>query len=128
MLFLDRQLDEFRISGYMDHLVTKQIFTFDTEEHIAIADRNRNHHRRRLSGAERVFVDDDLETVAPVTEIGSGIGSDKDISLCFDRWQKAIALRIDALTALPRDAVITFFVGSEIELCDRLRRQFSLSA
>src|SRR6185369_17429687 len=36
MLLLNRQLDQFRVSSYMDQAVAEQIFTFDTKQHIPI--------------------------------------------------------------------------------------------
>src|SRR5690349_17172879 len=36
MLLLDRQFDQFCVSGHVDQTVTEQIFTFDTKQHIPI--------------------------------------------------------------------------------------------
>ena len=110
MLLLDWEFDEFGISSYMDHLVTKQVFAFDTEKYVTIADRNRDHHRRCLPGAESVFVDDDFETAAVIPQISRRVGRDENIGFCFDRRQKAIAFEVNALAALPRDAIIPFSV------------------
>ena len=75
----------------MDQTVTKQVFTFDTEQHVTIRLRHRDHDRRSLSGAESVFIDDDLHTAVVITEISRGIGTNENISFGFDRRQQTIA-------------------------------------
>ena len=130
MLLFDRQLDQFRRAGDVDQLVTVEIFAFDAEQHVAIVGWNRQHHRRRLSGAERIFVDDDLDAVVTIAKIGGRVGGDEDVGLRLDRRQEAIALGSarQRLTALPRDAIVAFALGREIAIAPRLRRRSSPSA
>src|SRR6185503_16236935 len=116
VLLLDRQFDQFCVSGHMDQTVTEQVFTFDTKQHIPIGLRHRDHHGGSLSGAERVFVDDEIETFMVIAEISRGIGADEDVSLGFNRRQQAIAHHIGALAALPRDVIVAFALGCEIQL------------
>src|ERR1043165_7399412 len=116
ILLLDRQLEQLSGAFDMDHLVAEQIFAFDTEKHVAIIRRNRDHYRRSLAGAESVFVDHDLETFSPILQISRRIRRYEDIGLRLDRGQQSIAFRIGALATLPRHAIIAFTLRCEIEL------------
>ena len=100
----------------MDHLVTKQVFTFDAEEHVTIAHRNRDHHRSCLAAAESIFIDDDFEPRIPVAQISRRVRGNKYVRFRFDRRQEPIAPGVDALTALPRDAIVTISLGCEVQL------------
>ena len=115
MLFLDRQLDEFRRPGYVDKLIAVQILAFDAEQNIAIVGGHRDHHRRRLAGAESVFVDDDFDASRTIAKFGRRIGCYEDGCFSFDRRQKTIAPGT-TLTAFPGYSIIAIAFGNEIQL------------
>src|SRR6185369_5097408 len=106
--------------GDVDHLITKQVFAFDTEQHVTIRHRHRDHDGRSLARAKRVFIDDDLDTLVAITEIGRRVGGNKHVCFCFHWRQEAIAFHIDALAALPRHAIETLALGREVQLRDAL--------
>src|SRR5215204_4527944 len=116
VLFLDRHLNQLRVPSDVDHLVTEQVFTFDAKQHVSVCNRRGDHYGRSLSRTERVFIDNDLEPVASITEIGRGIGRHEYVRLCFYWRQESIPFHIDALATLPRDAVVAFALGSEVKL------------
>src|SRR5206468_810053 len=75
----------------------------------------RDHHRRRLAGAEGVFVNDDLNTAGSITKFSCGVGGDEDSCLSGDRRQEASAFS-RPLTAFPDDAIVAVALRNEIQL------------
>ena len=114
MLLFNRDFNQLRVAGDVDHVITQQVFSLDTKQHITIRNGNRDHHGRSLPRAESIFVDNDLETAMSITEIGCRVGRDKNRGFRFDGRQKAIALHISALATLPRDAIVAFALGCEV--------------
>ena len=68
MLFFNRQLDQLRGPGDVDQLIAVQILALDAEQDIPIVSWRRDHHRRRLAGAEGVFIDDDFYAARTITK------------------------------------------------------------
>src|SRR5262245_8209646 len=106
----NRKLDKLDGSGEMKELVTVEIFAFDAEERVAIRRRSVQHHRRFLSGAKGVSVSDYFETAVTIAQLGRRVRRYPHCRLRPDR-------RGAFVRTAPRDAVITFALRREVELC-----------
>src|SRR5438477_3605168 len=115
MLLFDRQLDKFCCPSDVDQLITVEVLALDAEQDISIVSWHRDHHRRRLAGAEGVFINYDFYTAGSITKFGCGVGGDKDSCLSCNRRQESSAFR-RPLTAFPGDAIVAVALGNEIQL------------
>src|SRR5262249_39734875 len=92
----------------MNELVTVQILALDAEENVAIRPRSVYHHRRLLTDAERVLIDDDFKAAMAIAQVGRRVRCYPHCSLSFDR-------RGAFVWAAQRDAIITFALRREVE-------------
>ena len=80
VLFFDGELDEFGGAGHADQPVAVKIFALDTEKNIAFtALGDGQHHRRSLSGAHGVFINDDLDAAVAIAQIGRSVTGHEDM-------------------------------------------------
>ena len=108
VFFFDRNFQQFYCAVQMHKLVAQQIFGFDGKQNPAVADRRGNHHQRFLSGANRVFVDNNFKAAVPVTKFRRCVR-------CHPYGCLAANDRSAFVGARPGDAVITCLRWYEVK-------------
>src|SRR6266536_4109041 len=114
MLLLDCQLQELCRTCNVNELVVVEVFALDGEKNIAIVSRHHQHDGRGLTGAESIFVHDDLDATVAVAKISGGIGCDEDVGLRIYGWQKFVPPTA-VLAALPLHSVVAVSLRPEAQ-------------
>ena len=105
------KLDELDRAGHVHEPVAVHVVALDGKEHVPVVCGNAQHHRRSLAGPEGVGVDDDLDPVGSVAQLGGGVVRDPDGRLGENR--RASRGAGGRRLAPPPDAVVPLVVGGK---------------